>query len=212
MAANSKATGDLRVGSTPPGAQVWLDGKSRGITPLTLTNLPAGRHVVELKSGGGTVERTVAIAPNRTTEIDEPMFSGWLAVYSPFELVVSEGGRALRLDERNQVMLPPGRHTLRVANRTLAYDEVREVEMRPGETTSLTVTPSPSTMTVTSNEPAEVWLDGVQVGDTPVSARPVDLGTHEIVVRRAAGDSRRFTVTVTARPLTLNVDFSKPGQ
>jgi PEGA domain len=167
--------------------------------------------VIELRSGGGTVQRTVAIAPNRTTEIDEPMFSGWLAVYSPFELVVSEGGRALRLDERNQVMLPPGRHTVRLANRTLAYDEVREVEMRPGETTSLTVTPQPSTMTVTSTEPAEVWLDGVQVGETPLNARPVDLGTHEIIVRRAAGDDRRFTVTVTVKPLTLNVDFSKPG-
>jgi len=207
----NKATGGVRVSSTPTGARVLVDGKARGVTPLTLTDLSVGRHTVELKSDAGDVHRTVTVAANATTDIDESIFSGWLAVYSPFDLVISEGGRALRLDERNQVMLPPGRHTVRLVNRALAYEAVRDVDLQPGETTTLTVKPAPSTMTVTATEAAEVWLDGVRIGETPVNARPVELGAHEVVVRRAGGGDRRFTVTITANPFTLNVDFSRPA-
>jgi hypothetical protein len=192
------------------GAQVLVDGKARGVTPLTLTDLIVGRHTIELKSEAGEVQRTVTVAANATTEMDESIFSGWLAVISPFDLAISEGGRALRLDERSQVMLPPGRHTVRLLNRALAYEAVRDVELKPGETTTLTVKPAPSTITVTATETVEVWLDGARIGETPVNARPIELGAHDILVRRAGGGDRRFPVTITVSPFTLNVDFTKP--
>jgi hypothetical protein len=107
-------------------------------------------------------------------------------------------------------MLPPGPHLVRLVNRTLAYDAVHQVELKPGETTNLIVKPPPSSLTVTATEPLEVWLDGVRVGETPLNGVPAALGTHEIVVRRAAGGERRITITVTVNPFTLHVDFSKP--
>jgi hypothetical protein len=206
-----KATGGLRVTSTPAGAQVLVNGKGRGVTPLTLADLPAGRYTIDLKSTAGTVRRTVTVAADKTAAIDELIFSGWLAVYSPFDLAITEGERVLRLDDRNQIMLPPGRHELRLVNRSLGYEAVREVELKPGELVTLSVTPPPSTMTVTATEAAEVWLDGARVGETPLNAVPVELGTHDIVVKRAAGGERRFTVAVTVKPVTLTVDFSKPA-
>jgi len=60
---------------------------------------------------------------------------------------------------------------------------------------------------VTAAEAAEVWLDGARVGETPLNAAPVPLGTYELVVKRATGGERRFTVTIGAAPFTLNVDF-----
>jgi archaellum component FlaG (FlaF/FlaG flagellin family) len=206
-----KPTGELHVTSTPEAAQVFIDGKPRGVTPLTIPDLSVGRHAVELKSVAGTVQRTVTVAADKTTEMNESIFSGWLAVYSPFDLVVTEGGRALLMDDRHQIMLSPGRHVLRLMNRTLAYDAVRQVDLMPGEVTSLTVAPPPSTVTVTATEAAEVWLDGARVGETPLNSLPVPLGTHEIVVKRAAGGERRMTVTVTVNPFALHVDFSKSG-
>jgi hypothetical protein len=152
----------------------------------------------------------VTVVADKTSEVDVPIFSGWVAVYSPFDVVVSEGGRALRLDDRNQIMVPPGRHSLRLVNRALAYDAVHEAEVRPGETTTVTIAVPSSTMTVTASEPAEVWLDGQLIGEAPLNARPVTVGSHDIVVKRASGGERRFTVTVTMDPFTLNVDFSKP--
>jgi len=45
-------TGSLVVTSTPPGlgVQVILDGNYRGNTPLSLTNLSAGYHLLQLKA------------------------------------------------------------------------------------------------------------------------------------------------------------------
>ena len=202
-----KATGGLHVSSTPAGAKVVVDAKVRGVTPLTLTDLTPGRHEVVLESDAGTVHRTVRVAANQTAEMNESIFSGWLVVYAPFEVVILEGGRVLQPDGRNQIMLPPGTHELRVTNRALAYEAVRQVEVKPGEGTTLRLIPPASTLTVTASEAAEVWLDGARVGDTPLNGAPVPLGTHELVVRRGAGGERRYTVTIGANPFNLNVDF-----
>jgi hypothetical protein len=47
-------TGSLDITSTPAGleVQVILDGNFRGVTPLLLTNLSAGSHLVQLRSSG----------------------------------------------------------------------------------------------------------------------------------------------------------------
>ena len=208
-AGRRRATGSLAVTSTPSGAQVFVDGKSRGVTPLTIADLAAGRHAVELKSDAGTVQRTITIAGDQTAQMDESIYSGWLAVRAPFDVVLSEGNRALTLDDRNQVMLPPGPHQVRVINKALAYDAVHQVELKPGEGTNLTITPPPSSLTLTSSEPVGVWLDGEKVGDTPLNAVPVAIGTHDLLVRRASGGERKLTIIVTANPFALHIDFTR---
>jgi hypothetical protein len=200
-------TGELRVSSTPPGAQVILDGRARGVTPLALGDLRPGRHELTLKSDAGTVRRSVTIVAGETAVIEEAIFSGWVAVYLPFEVTIAENGRVLRADERNQIMLPPGIHQLRLTNAALGFDAVRQVEVRPGETATVRVTPEPSRLTVTATDTAEVWLDEARVGQTPLVAFPVPLGTHEVVVKRVAGGERRFTVRIGVKPFALHVDF-----
>jgi hypothetical protein len=201
------ATGSLRVTSTPSGARVLVDGKPRGVTPLNLTDLSTGRHEVTLQSDAGSVQRTVTVTTTAATVVDEAIFSGFVTVYAPFDVTVSEKGRVLRADDRHQIMLPPGAHQLRVFNRALAYDVVRQVEVKPGGATNLQLTPDPSALTVTAAETAEVWVDGSRIGDTPLNAAPIPLGIHDIVVKRAGGGERRFTVTVGTKPVTLNVAF-----
>jgi len=206
-AAGRRATGSVKVSTTPAGARVTVDGKPHGVTPVTVGDLSPGNHEVALQSSAGTVRRTVTISANQTATLEESIFSGWLAVYAPFEIVISEANRVLRPDERGQILLPPGMHDLRVSNRTLGYEATWNVEIKPGETTNLRVTPEPSRLTVTSPEAAEVWVDGTKVGDTPLNAAPVPLGTHDILVKRASGGERRYTITVGVKPFTLNADF-----
>jgi hypothetical protein len=205
--AAASATGSLRVTSTPSGARVLVDGKPRGVTPLNLTDVSPGRHDVVLQSDAGSVKRTVTVSTTAATAIDEAIFSGFVTVYAPFDVTVSEKGRVIRADDRQQIMLAPGVHELRVFNRALAYDVIRRVEVRPGEAVNLQLTPDPSTLTVTATEAAEVWVDGTRLGDTPLNAAPIPLGIHDIVVKRAGGGERRFTVTVGTKPVTLNAAF-----
>jgi hypothetical protein len=205
-----KPTGRLRVTSEPAGARVLVDGAARGATPLTLDDLAVGAHAVVLQSAAGSVRRSVTVSADETTDVAETIFAGWLTILSPFQLEISEGTRAIRLDDRNQIMLKPGPHELRLENRALGFQEIRKVDVRPGETTALSIVPPRSALTVTATVPAEVWLDGVHLDHTPLVGFALELGTRELVVKNANGDERRFTLTVTAKPVVINADFSKP--
>lgn len=200
--------GGLHVTSTPGNARVFLDGKFRGMTPLTLSGVNAGAHEVTITSDAGSVRRSVSVDAGQSAEVDESIFPGWIAVLAPFELEISENGRTLRADERGQIMLPPGMHDIRLANSSLSYSSVQHVEVKPGAATPVRVAAASSTLTVTSAEPSDVLLDGARIGSTPLNAHPVPLGTHEVVVKRPGGD-KRFTITVGTSPITLNADTQR---
>jgi hypothetical protein len=202
-----KPTGRLHVSSDPPGARVLVDGTVRGVTPVTLADIAVGTHAVMLESKDGSVRRSVTIKADEMAEVSDSVFPGFLAIFSPFEVTITEGKRAIRLDDRNQVMLPPGPHDLRLENRALGYREVRRVEVQPGALTSFSIVPPRSSLAVTASAVAEVWVDGVAVGQTPLPNVPVDLGTREVLLRSAAGVERRVTVTATVKPVAVNVDF-----
>ena len=104
-------------------------------------------------------------------------------------------------------MLAPGKHRLRFQNPGLGYDETRTVEVRPTETTTIKLSPQ-TTIGVTSNESAEVLIDGTRVGETPYEGT-VALGPHTVTVR-TAGAERVLTVEATSKPVQLEIDFSKP--
>ncbi len=204
-----KPSGRLVVSSSAANsARVFVDGTLRGMTPLTLDDVGVGSHVVRFESAKGSVQRTVNVAAGETAQVDETIFPGWLLVNAPIELTVTEGTRIIRLDDRGQAMLPPGSHELHLENKALGYQEVRQVEVRPGETARLAITPPTSTLNVTATAPAEVWLDGVVVGQTPLADFAVEIGTHDLRVKSAAGE-RRVTALVTVKPFELNVDFAE---
>jgi hypothetical protein len=45
-------TGDITVRSSPSGANIYLDNAYRGLTPLTLVDIPQGSHAILLKMNG----------------------------------------------------------------------------------------------------------------------------------------------------------------
>jgi hypothetical protein len=206
----AKRTGRLQVNSDPPGARVLIDGKPRGFTPLRVDDLTVGSHAVVLETTKGSVRRTVAVTEEKTAQISESIYAGWVHVSAPIEVLISEGGRTLRLDDRNLIMLPPGSHALVVENRLLGYRETKQVDVKPGETARISIVPPPSMLTVTSTLPGEVLVDGERVGETPLTDHPIALGTRDIIVRNAPGMERLITVTVTAKPVQVDVDFAKP--
>jgi hypothetical protein len=209
-AAAAARVGQLIVRSDPPGARVLVDGRERGVTPQTFDDVGVGSHTVVLESPNGSVRRTVTVAGDRAAVVSESIFAGWLNVYAPFELEITENKRPIRLDERNRALLAPGPHDLWFVNRSLGFVETRHVEVQPGQTTSLSLVPVPSTLTVTATEPATVFVDGEAVGTTPLTDHPIALGTRIITVKRADGMQQRFMSRVTTQPVKLEVDFSKP--
>jgi hypothetical protein len=205
-----KASGRLQVESKPTGAHVLIDGKDRGVTPLTVDGLALGSHKVVIRGEDGSVQRTVSITASDTTQLNESIYSGWLHVSAPFDIQISEGRRSITLDDSSQVLLAPGPHDLRIENRALGLREVRHVDIRPGETTAVSLEMPMSHLTITASEPATVSIDGQQVGETPLTDYQVPLGTRDIAVTSASGVVRHQTITVKVPPTHIEVDFSRP--
>jgi len=199
----------LQVESNPPGAHVLIDGHDRGLTPLTLDDLSVGSHKVVLRGIEGSVQRTISMGQTGIVQLNEAIFSGWLHVSSPIEVQISEGRQAMQLDDRNQVLLAPGPHDVRLENRALGLHETRHIDVRPGETTVIVLEPAPSPLSVNAPDGSTVAVDGEVVGPTPLVDYPVTLGTRDLIVTSPSGEVRRQTITVTVQPVHVNVDFSK---
>jgi hypothetical protein len=187
-------------------AAYWPQIRGTFNSPKQQADAPRDPHQRPAAASPPAATAPADAVPERSPD-PQASVSGWVAVFSPFDVQITEGGQPLPLDERGRAMLRPGRHRLRFQNLDLGYDETRAVSVRPTETTTVNLTPQ-TTVRVTSNEPAEVWIDGARAGDTPFEGR-VSLGTHAVTVR-SAGAARELIVEATSKPVQLEVDFSKP--
>ncbi|MFA5268741.1 MAG: PEGA domain-containing protein [Methanoregula sp.] len=63
-------TGQLIVVSTPSGAELFLDNTFRGVTPVTLSDIPAGSHVVMARQAGySDAIQTVIVTGGASTPV-----------------------------------------------------------------------------------------------------------------------------------------------
>ena len=180
------------------------------MTPLTIEGLTVGPHQVVVHGNDGSVQKTVAINAGETAQLSESIYSGWLHVTAPFEIQLSEGTKPITLDDSNQVLLSPGPHDVRFENRALGLRQVRHIDIRPGETTAISLDRPMSHITVTASEPATVSIDGQPVGQTPLTDFAVAIGSRDITVTNASGVVRHQTITLKVESSTIDVDFSKP--
>jgi len=66
--AESAKRGTVLINATPY-AEVFVDGEAKGMTPARL-ELPAGRHVVELRRAGyDTAQKTVEVEPGKSARV-----------------------------------------------------------------------------------------------------------------------------------------------
>jgi len=206
---NPRRVGRLQVISAPPGARVMIDGRDRGATPLSVDDVAIGPHSVVIESSEGSVRRKVNITEGEVETIEESIYPGWLHVSAPFDVLVVDGTRGIQLDDRNRVLLKPGVHTLRIENRTLQFSQMRQVHIVPGGTSTVTIDPPLSTLSVTGSSGDQVFVDRVPVGETPLLDHQVKLGPHDVMVVQPSGNTRHVTVTVTSQPAQVEIDFSR---
>jgi PEGA domain-containing protein len=201
--------GSLALITEPAGAHVLLDGAPAGDTPLTIESVAPGRHTVTFVTASGTVKKTVRVEAGKTASLDIPVYSGWVAVFAPIPLDVTESGRSIGTTEQGRLMLSPGRHQLTFSNRDLGYSSSEAVDIVPGEERSVNVEPT-GEISLNALPWAEIWIDGRKAGDTPIANLKVPLGTHEIIFRHPQFGDRKVTATVHANtPAAATVDFTK---
>jgi PEGA domain len=205
----------------PPGADVLVDGRPAGVTPLALKIGPQTRsiRVVSQEAAPAAAAAPAVVgedpdlaaarpivvppAPPAPPTAARPQRSGALLVSSSFELQVIEGERVLGSSSQGPVALAAGRHEFDLVNAALGFRSRRVVEINAGQTLTLAVPRPNGDVSINALPWAEVWLDGTALGQTPLGKVSVPIGEHEILFRHPNFGERREKVIVRSDRLTL---------
>ena len=210
--------GQLHVRTDPAGARVSVDGVVRGTSPATVADLSPGEHAVLLESDFGSVKQTVTIEAGQTASLTVPLsaaadgapVSGWIAVTAPLDVQIFENKRLLGTSQSDRLMVAAGRHDLEIVNDTLGYRVARTVQVGPGRITPIKIEFPKGTIALNAVPWAEVWVDGVKVGDTPIGNLQLTIGPHDFVFRNPDLGEQRHAATITVNtPARLSVDLRK---
>lgn len=197
-------SGTLNINSTPQGAQVYLNGRFVGNTPLTVRVTP-GRQDVELRLAGYESYRTsLNVNPGQTLNINAALerirpITGTLTVNSsPQGAQVYVDGRLVG-NTPLSIGINPGRADIEI--RLDGYDPFRtSVVIAPGQTTTINASLNPQRRTGvlsvnSSPSGAEVYIDNQRVGRTPYSVQ-INEGIYEVRVSLSGYADYRATVRV----------------
>lgn len=219
------SVGTLVVESNPPGAQVIVDGESRGVTPVHLT-LKAGAHVVELHGAGEprVIPLTVPAGSQVSQYIELPTGSatptptvGQLQVRTePAGARVTVDGQPHGTSPLTIYDLPPGDHEVLLES---DLGSVRQHVTIEAATTASLVVP----MTAPANAPLSGWVSlstpvevqlfeqGRLLGTSQSERIMVAAGRHDIeLVNDTLGYRETRTVQVApGRVATIALELPK---
>jgi formylglycine-generating enzyme required for sulfatase activity len=193
----------LSVNSQPAGAQVFIDGKPVGVTPLAQV-LGAATHHVELRLAGfkpWSVD--VLVKPNEPQNIGPVRLglpdASLLVRSSPAGAGVTVGG-VYRGNTPLRLVLRPEVETTVIVSQPGYQEASRPLRPRPGASEELNVELAPilGKISIRVTPPdAEVWVDGASRGRGSQSLSLTTVA-HQIEVRKAGYVS--FSAAVTPRP------------
>ncbi|OPX68001.1 MAG: PEGA domain protein [Methanoregulaceae archaeon PtaB.Bin056] len=224
-----QTTGSLRVTSSPSGAEVYVDEIYRGYTPLTVGSLSAGRHSVRLHlSGYQDYTQNVDISTGSQSSVSVSL----TPVYQPTTgdiLVISvPDGAAIYLDGnyRGKTLhgnpfditgVAPGTHTVTLL-KSGYQDSTTTVAVSAGQTSTVSVSLTPgsvpsSTGDITAQSSpsgADVYLDNVYKGFSPLSLHDVPAGSHVVTFRMPGYTDALVSAQVAAGQTTPVMGMLSP--
>ena len=201
------------VETTVPGADVLIDGRAAGSTPLQL-NIGTDMRSIRVVEPRPPVPTAGVVTPENPTATPArpeerrlvaaipPQRAGGIRVVAPFDIEVFEGDRRLGSSATGIVSAPAGRREFELVNSRLGYRVRRVVEVRAGRVMPLEISPPNGLLSINASPWAEVWIDGKPAGETPLANLSVPLGDHEILFRHPQLGEQRRTALVRVDGVT----------
>jgi PEGA domain len=171
--------------AAPP--QTAATAEPAPVTPLAIRveqEMPGLKVLPAVAPGAGepTVPELSAPVPPR---------SGGFRVTSPIELHVLDGERLLGSSRDGPIIAGAGRREFDFVNSVIGYRVRREVDVKPGQITAVSVTIPNGRLNINATPWASVWIDGSPYGETPLGNLSIVPGEHEIVFRHPQLGERR---------------------
>lgn len=183
------ATSSAKFYSQPSGAQVVHDlgwEAWKGETPLRVDSLRVGRQRFTLRKPGfldTTIE--VPVEQGRIAGHRVKLVPAGTIVFDPppnVHVRFARGRDTIEQVVTRQIDLPEGLWVVDLENRS--WEPLRErIRVRSGTVDTLRPVSRFSTLRIDCEVPAEVWIDGVPYGASPVRADTLAPGFHQVLVR-----------------------------
>lgn len=215
------------IGTTPlerrdtlPGDHLVRVVYPRGAAVERRLSLAAGERVSLVLDGGAprtiTTARTDAaprpLAPVAATPIAPALTStpsraatavtagasGFVRIEAPFEVEILEDGKRLGTSGPERLQIPAGGHALELVNDALGYRIVTKAVVLAGKVTTIPVDTPRAVVHVNAQPWAEVLVDGVLLGETPLANVLLPIGHHQLVLRHPELGERTQAFTVRA--------------
>ena len=209
----------LQVTTKPAGATVTIDGRPRGRTPVTVSDLNPGAHRVGVRRAAQSAERLILLESGANGTVNIPLDPlaaspteghGWLDASVAVEARATEGGRTVGSTRAGPWQLTAGRHELTFVNQDLGFQHTAAVDIVAGRIATLAVPAEPGQLSVTAIPAATILIDGEPLGAAPIVQRPLAAGQHDLIARHPVLGERRLLVTVTpGNPLALTIDLRR---
>jgi PEGA domain/PDZ domain len=170
-----EARTDLRISSTPGGAEVYIDGEDRGVTPLTITGLCGGERDIRIvKADVGSWTERIRMVPGQVNALDVRL-RPTLLYAGTFRL--DEWGRAVWSDADRPLLdeLAKGLKTLNLVRDNAVLESTRKsiidwMISDPAEVRSGTILPPAVLQEAARTARADLVLAGLILGDDPEHA------------------------------------------
>jgi PEGA domain len=208
--------GALSISTEGVAVPVVVDGINRGLSPVTVSDLEPGEHEVVLTLQNAKVNRRVRVEAGTTAllAIARPSAtaatSGWVRVDAKVPLQIRESGTLIGTTEIERLMLPSGEHTLEFVNDDLGFVDRRVVRVTAGNLSTVNVNLPEVPLAINAEPWADVWLDGVSLGATPIGAVSTTIGRHELSFRHPQlGERQRSIVVTLKQPARIGVDLRR---
>ncbi|MCD4754306.1 MAG: PEGA domain-containing protein [Deltaproteobacteria bacterium] len=195
--------GGLTVQSDPEGANVYLDGQMKGVTPLRLDKVKKGAINLEIKKDHySTVKRNLVVNPSlgeTTVDIHLESLCGSLVVKS------SPGGATVFVDGKEKGVTPlnlenveKGLHIVKVVKHCFSVVE-KKVDIIVSKKTDIDVRMESlcgSLVVKSSPGGATVFVDGKEKGVTPLRLDNVRKGNLNIKLIKKGFETESKIITV----------------
>ena len=204
----------ILVETVHPGADVVVDGRSAGLTPVQLSLAADTRsiRVVDTRAAKPSA-KVPSPATRRSTPARQGIRpaavaavptqrTGGIRLLSPFDVEVFDGTTRLGSSSTGIISAAAGRREFELVNSRLGYRARRIVDVKGGAVVQVSISPPTGRLSINALPWAEVWIDGKSVGETPLANLSVPLGEHEIVFRHPQLGERRQTALVRQDAVT----------
>jgi hypothetical protein len=198
------ATAQLRVVTTPEGAEILCDGVVRDLSPTTVQNLTPGSHlVVARKEGFREARRTVTVMEGQKAAVElklEPLLGLVLVHTQPPGAEVHVNGAFRGQTPVAIPDFPMGVSRLKLVHPGFFEKEVElNVVDRTPQYVNVSLVADSVTVRFTSNPTgSSVLINGATRGETPCEVAQIPSGEIEIEIRSAGFEPYREKVSLKA--------------